>query len=68
MDINRVQSAVVEIKNPAFVLDKLKTAFQQLPCADDDNLQANLTPQIEFILGPPGTGKTTYLARERIKE
>jgi hypothetical protein len=66
MDINRVQSAVVEIKNPAFVLDKLKTAFQQLPCADDDNLQANLTPQIEFILGPPGTGKTTYLARERI--
>jgi flagellar biosynthesis GTPase FlhF len=66
MDINRVQSAVVEIKNPAFVLDKLKTEFQQLPCADDDNLQANLTPQIEFILGPPGTGKTTYLAKERI--
>ncbi len=66
IETNRIQSAVIEIKNPAFVLDKLKTAFRELPCAEHDNLQANLTPQIEFILGPPGTGKTTYLARERI--
>ena len=66
INLNRVQSAIIEIKNPAFVLEKLKTEFQQLPCTDNDNLQTNLPPQIEFILGPPGTGKTTYLAKERI--
>ncbi len=55
IEVNRVQSAVVEIKNPAFVLEKLKTEFQKLPRADKDNLQANLTPQIEFILGPPAS-------------
>jgi len=66
INLNQVQSAIIEIKNPAFVLEKLKTEFQQLPCTDNDNLQTNLPPQIEFILGPPGTGKTTYLAKERI--
>ena len=66
IDLSRVQSAIIEIKNPSFVLEKLKTAFRQLPCVADYNLQTNLTSRIEFIFGPPGTGKTTYLATEKI--
>ncbi|RKZ84373.1 MAG: hypothetical protein DRR19_17850, partial [Candidatus Parabeggiatoa sp. nov. 1] len=66
IDLDKIHSAVIEIKNPLFILEHLKTAFRQLPCADDDNLQTQLTPAIEFIVGPPGTGKTTYLVREQI--
>jgi hypothetical protein len=66
IDFKKVQSAIIEIKNPSFLLEHLKMLFRQLPCADEDNLQTKLTPQIEFIFGPPGTGKTTYLAKKKI--
>ncbi len=66
IDLNQVQSAILEIKNTAFMLEKLKEAFWQLRCSNNDNLQAKLPTKIEFILGPPGTGKTTYLVKERI--
>ncbi|KHD07125.1 hypothetical protein PN36_24005 [Candidatus Thiomargarita nelsonii] len=64
IDFKKVQSAVIEIKNPSFLLEHLKKLFRQLP--DEDNLQSNLTEKIEFIFGPPGTGKTTYLAQKKI--
>jgi hypothetical protein len=66
IDLKEVVCAVIEIKNPTFILEHMKVVFRQLPCADDENLQANLTQEIEFIFGPPGTGKTTYLAREKV--
>jgi len=66
IDFKKVQSAIIEIKNPSFLLEHLKMLFRQLPCADQDNLQTKLTQQIEFIFGPPGTGKTTYLAKKKI--
>ena len=31
--------------------------------ADDFNMQENLCEDIEFVFGPPGTGKTTHLAK-----
>jgi len=66
IDFKKVRSAVIEIQNPSFLLEHIKTLFRQLPYADADNLQSKLTPQIEFIFGPPGTGKTTYLAKNKI--
>lgn len=66
IDFNQLQTAILEIKNIAFLLEKLKKAFWQLRCADSDNLQAQLPKNIEFIFGPPGTGKTTYLVKEKI--
>jgi hypothetical protein len=67
IDWQRIQSAVIEIKNPTFILEKLITAFRQLPYAKFDNLQTHLTTsELEFIFGPPGTGKTTFLAQKKI--
>ncbi len=64
IDFKKVQSAVIVIKNPSFLLEHLKVLFRPLP--DEVNLQSNLTEKIEFIFGPPGTGKTTYLAQKKI--
>ncbi len=66
IEVNQVRSAILEIKQPGFILEHLKTAFQRLPYPDDYDLQSHLPETIEFILGPPGTGKTTYLAQEKI--
>ena len=56
----------MDIKNPVFILEELRKAFNQLYLEDDFNLQENLSEEIRFIFGPPGTGKTTYLATHEI--
>jgi hypothetical protein len=66
IDIDKIVNAVIDIKDPSFILESLKTAFFKLGFEDNDNLKANLTENIEFIFGPPGTGKTSYLAKEKI--
>jgi len=65
VDFTKIQSALIEIKNPTFILEKLIIAFRQLP--KYHNLQTQLvTSNLEFIFGPPGTGKTTFLAQQKI--
>lgn len=66
IDLAAVTKAVIDINNPIFILDELRKAFNQLQLADNFNLQANLSPNIRFVFGPPGTGKTTYLATDEI--
>lgn len=63
LDLSSVHSAVIDIKNPIFILEELKNKFNSLNLEDNFNLQENLTENIEIIFGPPGTGKTTYLAK-----
>lgn len=63
IDLEKVTSVQIDIKNPVFILEQLLSQFKRLPFDDNDNLKTNLTPNIEFIFGPPGTGKTTFLAR-----
>lgn len=57
-----INLAKIEIKNASFLLDELYQQFCKLNCEDTDNLQLALCENIEFVFGPPGTGKTTYLA------
>lgn len=63
IDLEKITSVQIDIKNPVFMLEKLLSQFKKLPFKDGDNLKNDLTPNIEFIFGPPGTGKTTYLAK-----
>lgn len=54
--------ATVQINNPVALIGKLSDAFNELDLAPGYDLKANLTNNISFVFGPPGTGKTTMLA------
>ena len=63
IDLTAVNTATIDARSPAFLLEELRKQFAALDYADDFNMQDNLCKNIEFIFGPPGTGKTTYLAK-----
>ncbi|MFD2446587.1 AAA domain-containing protein [Bacillus sp. CGMCC 1.16607] len=62
VDLSLVTEARIEAKNPVFLLEELRKAFNNLNLDDDYDMQSNLCKNIEFVFGPPGTGKTTHLA------
>jgi hypothetical protein len=62
LDLSAILSARITINDPAFLLDSLIDQFNQLPFEDTDDLREALPQAIRFIFGPPGTGKTTWLA------
>jgi hypothetical protein len=70
VDLSKVIEARIEARNPVFLMEELRKAFIKLGedngYDEDFNLQHNLCENIEFVFGPPGTGKTTYVAREII--
>ena len=66
VDYSKVMSATTIATRPAFLLDSLRIGVANLNFEDGFNLKENLTKDIKFIFGPPGTGKTTYLAREEL--
>ncbi len=67
IDFKKIRGATLEIQNTIVVLEALKNAFDDLPFSDDHNVQDNLTHDIRFVFGPPGTGKTTHLVHEEIQ-
>lgn len=68
IDLCKVSEACIEIQNPSFLLQELLKRFDELSLDQkfnqEFNMKANLTPNIEFVFGPPGTGKTTHLAEK----
>lgn len=66
IDLAAVSIATIEAKSPTFLLEELRKQFAELGYADDFNMQDNLCENIEFVFGPPGTGKTTHLAKNVI--
>jgi hypothetical protein len=66
IDLSLVQEAKITVTRPVFLLEELKKGLLSLSFDDSKNLHRDLTKDIEFIFGPPGTGKTTFLARDRI--
>jgi flagellar biosynthesis GTPase FlhF len=70
-DLARVTQAMIVTQNPTFLTRELQKEFarfsQEPYCFDESyNMQENLCDNISFIFGPPGTGKTTYLAKETL--
>lgn len=63
INLSSVNAATIDAKSPSFLLEELRKQFAELELADDFNMKDNLCKNIEFVFGPPGTGKTTYLAR-----
>ena len=66
IDFSAVKEARITAQNPVFLLEELKKQFAKLNFDDDYDMQSNLCSNIDFIFGPPGTGKTTYLGSEII--
>ena len=63
IDWTKCTLAEININNPVELIGKLRGAFAQLDIPDGYNLKDNIRDDIEFIFGPPGTGKTTYLSK-----
>ena len=49
---------------PIQLIDKLLKAYEDLPYDDAYSFKGNINRDLHFVFGPPGTGKTTYLAKE----
>lgn len=64
IDLGEVLEARIEVQNPSFLLQELLDRFRASSLDDKFDMKANLTPDIEFVFGPPGTGKTTHLAEK----
>lgn len=64
IDLGEVLEARIEVQNPSFLLQELLERFRELRLDEKFDMKANLTPDIEFVFGPPGTGKTTHLAEK----
>ena len=62
VDWSRCSKAVIDVNSPVEIMHKLKTEFESLPYDDNYNFRENLTNNLSFVFGPPGTGKTTRLA------
>ena len=63
IDLAKVEEARMEVRNPTFLLEELRKRFSGLNLKDDFNMRDNLPENVEFVFGPPGTGKTTHLAK-----
>lgn len=66
IDYSKVVEAKTVATRPDFLLASLKEGVEALGYEENYNLKENLPENIKFVFGPPGTGKTTYLAREEI--
>jgi hypothetical protein len=64
VELADVLEARIEIQNPSFLLKELLNRFRELNFREDFDMRGNLTCDIEFVFGPPGTGKTTHLAEK----
>lgn len=67
IEFSKVKGSFIDTKSPQFLIQSLYEKFCGLAeegFEDDDELQEFLPVNMEFVFGPPGTGKTTYLAEE----
>jgi hypothetical protein len=62
IDLSLVVEARIDVQNPSFLLQSLLERFRSLGYDETYDMKAGLPENIEFVFGPPGTGKTTHLA------
>lgn len=64
LNVNDIASAEIIAKSPVFLLQELQKQFDSLQMDSSTNLKDTLCENIRFVFGPPGTGKTTFLAEK----
>lgn len=62
IDWSKCNKAVIETTSPVEIMNRLKNAFNSLPFEDNYNFKEELSDNLSFVFGPPGTGKTTRIA------
>ena len=68
LDWSKFTKATLDINTPTNLLNNFRQAFNRLLLPDGFNLKQNLHSNISFVFGPPGTGKTTHLAKYIVEE
>lgn len=58
-----VQCVELKFTRVIDLINRLTNAFRSLGFGDETSLKNELTENIQFIFGPPGTGKTTHIAK-----
>lgn len=64
IDWRQCTKAEISINNISDLEKRLITAFEGLDYEPNYNIKEHLGDNISFVFGPPGTGKTTYLAKK----
>lgn len=65
---NNLRKATLDVNNPKGLVRNLYEAFGHLPYGNDYNMRDNIRKNVKLVFGPPGTGKTWYLANEVISK
>lgn len=66
-NISIIYRASIDIEKPIELIKRWKSLIEELPFkSDDESVKENLRSDLKFIFGPPGTGKTTTLAKRII--
>lgn len=65
---NNLKKTVLKTSSSIDLLNTLKNAFKKLHFQNSDCLKNSLPQAVEFLFGPPGTGKTTEVAKRIISE
>ena len=64
--LDDVSEARINVTEPFFLLEELQKRFNALDYPDGYDMQENLCANVDFVFGPPGTGKTYNLAQKII--
>lgn len=62
INVSIIQNIYIIAGTPKFIFEKLYNNYRELSFEEDYNLKESLSENIEFVFGPPGTGKTYYIA------
>lgn len=65
---HQVYRAELKTETPIKLIQRLQQAFLELGYEDNFSMLDNINPNVKFIFGPPGTGKTTHLVKKWISK